>query len=224
MTNGGFINSAGIKLITFALVAVLHVFVIVYVAFRMDIKVNSPAPVAGVMKLFDVDEEMPLLLAAAPPSPPPLSEENSDMPPLEQELIAENLVETDETPPPSMIGGRVSPDIVGVRGGTGSGQINYLPQRLVSKVPVLPEDEIRRATIYPPIAQRSNIEGSVYLELFVDRQGNVREVGIIRENPPNRGFGQAAVNAFKGIRGIPAEANGEPVAVRYRYNVSFKLK
>jgi protein TonB len=127
------------------------------------------------------------------------------------EAIAETMIGTDETPPPINLGYR-APE-----------QIDYLPQHKISILPVLPEDQIVRATIYPPIAQRSNIEGVVYLELFIDPQGNVRDVRILRETPQGRGFGEAAVNAFKGIRGKPAQANGAAVAVRYRYNINFKL-
>ena len=223
MTSSGFINSPGIKTICFILVAVLHIFVIVYVAFQMDITVKEAEPIAGVMKLVDVQEEIPRPLSLPPPPPLSLPEGSSDMPPNTQELIAETMVETDETPLPAVLGGGAGSGSGGVRGGTGVGQIIYLPQHKITQVPVFPEDQIRRATVYPPIAQRSNIEGSVYLELFIDRQGNIREVRILRENPQNRGFGEAAINAFKGILAKPAEADGEPVAVRYRYNISFKL-
>jgi protein TonB len=47
---------------------------------------------------------------------------------------------------------------------------------------------------------------------------------VLKETPPDKGFGAAAVAAFKGIKGAPAEANGKPVAVRYRYPVRFELK
>jgi protein TonB len=77
--------------------------------------------------------------------------------------------------------------------------------------------------IYPRIAQLSNIEGIVYLDLFIDNQGYVREVRILREDPPGRGFGEAAVNAFRGIQGKPAEADGVPVAARFRYPIRFRL-
>ena len=128
----------------------------------------------------------------------------------------QTMIETDTPPPP--------PVIAPVQEYVEPEQIEYLPQHRITQVPVLPEDEIRRATVYPPIAQRSNIEGVVYLELFIDRQGNVQNVRILRENPPGRGFGEAAVRAFRGIRGKPAESDGVPVAVRYRYNINFTLR
>jgi protein TonB len=33
-----------------------------------------------------------------------------------------------------------------------------------------------------------------------------------------------AVNAFKGIQAIPAEANGTQVGVRYRYPIRFTIR
>jgi protein TonB len=74
------------------------------------------------------------------------------------------------------------------------------------------------------MAQRAGIEGSVILDLFVDRQGFIRTINILKEDPPNRGFGEAAVKAFQGIRGSPALANDEAVASRYRYRYRFRLR
>ena len=202
---GARLNVGRIRLIIFAAVAGLHIIIIFTVAIHMETVVNEAEPVAGVMKLVDVREELP----PPPERLPELPQTNT------QESIAETMIETDEPPPPvtAPVQSYAVPE-----------QIEYLRQHQISLLPVLPEDEIIRAMVYPPIAQRSNIEGMVYLELFIDRQGNVRDVRILRENPPDRGFGQAAVNAFKGIRGKPAEANGVAVAVRYRYNLRFELK
>ena len=200
MNRTGVFSIARVRLVSFAAVAVLHIMLLLFVAFRMEIAVKNEEPVAGVMKLVDVQEELP------PPPPPDIPYTNT------QESIAETMIET-EVEPPSFVAYAPQTE-----------QIQYLRQHEISIVPVLPEDEILRKMIYPPIAQRSNIEGTVFLELFIDRQGNVRDARILRENPPDRGFGEAAVNAFKGIKGKPAQANGVPVAVRYRYNLRFELK
>ena len=189
----------------FAAVAVLHIIVIVFVAFNMNTVEMPEEPSAGVMKLVDVEEDIP-----PPPEKLPDTPFTNTM-----ESIAESMIETDVVTPPII--GYVPPAAVAER------EIEYLQQHLVSKVPELPDDEIIRKMIYPPIAQRSNIEGTVYLELFVDRLGLVRDVRILRETPAGRGFGEAAINAFRGIRGKPAEANGDPVAVRFRYNLNFRL-
>ena len=188
----------------FIAVALLHVFLLLLVAFHMESSAPPAMPVAAVMRLVNVEEEIP-----PPPEKLPDEPYTNTM-----ESIAETMIETDVVTPPII--GYVPPQAE-------TEQIQYLPQSQITVLPVLPESEIVRATVYPPIAQRSNIEGVVYLELFIDRQGNVRDVRILRENPQGRGFGEAAVNAFKGIRGKPAEANGTAVAVRYRYNINFRL-
>jgi protein TonB len=187
----------------FILTALLHVIIIVFVAINMETFVQEEEPAAGVMKLVDVEEDIP---------PPPVKLPDT---PFTNTLdsVAEQMIEAEVITPP-IIGYTAPPKVE---------ENVYLQQHMISVLPKLPEDQIVRNTVYPPIAQRSNIEGMVYLELFIDRQGNVREVRILRENPPNRGFGEAAINAFKGIKGIPAEANGEAVGVRFRYNFTFKL-
>jgi protein TonB len=204
MNKNEHINMFRLRLLVFAAAVLLHIVVILFAAFRMETASTQEEPLAGVMKLMDLQEE-------APPPPP---EKPPELPQLSQEAVAETIIETDEIPPPVQAAESVLlPE-----------QIDYLPQHKISAVPVLPEDQIRQATVYPPIARRSGIEGSVFLELFIDHQGNVRQVRILRETPEGRGFGEAAVNAFRGIRGKPAESNGVPVAVRYRYNITFTLK
>jgi len=194
-----------VRPLIFTIVTLLHIIIIVFVAFNMDAVILPEEPPAGVMKLVDIEEDIP-----PPPEKLPDTPFTNTM-----ESIAETMIETDVITPPII--GYVPP------ARTAEPEIEYLRQHQISKIPELPEDQIVRNTIYPPIAQRSNIEGVVYLELFIDRTGNIRDVRILRENPPNRGFGDAAINAFRGIRGKPAEANGEPVAVRYRYNINFRL-
>jgi protein TonB len=160
------------------------------------------------MRLVDVQEELP-------PPPPP-----RELPPVVQnttEAVAETMIETDEVPDEVVV---IQGPVQAVR----EEAIEFLPQGKVSVLPKFDEDRIRRATVYPPIALRSNIEGAVYLELFVDIRGEIREIHILRETPEGRGFGEAAVNAFKGIRGEPAQANGKAVAVRYRYPVRFTIR
>ena len=100
---------------------------------------------------------------------------------------------------------------------------DYLPVHKVSELPRF--NEFNKASIkYPQEALRSGIEGNVILELFIDKEGYIRKINIIRENPPNMGFGDAAINAFIGKKIEPARANGEAVATRLFYPVLFKVK
>ena len=157
---------------------------------------------SGVMKLMDLREEIP---QSRPRSSVPII----------KELAAETVLETDEA---------VSNENYYSAGGGAGGEMTFFPMYLVSQLPKFPEDEIRKRVIYPPIAQRLELEGTVYLEIFVDREGIVRDVIILKEDPPGRGFSEAAVHAFLGFKGSPALANGKEVPVRYRYPVRFSLK
>jgi protein TonB len=207
MTNAETFNLGRVRFLIFAAVAILHVLVIMLVAFNIETFIAEPEPIAGVMKLVDVQERIP-----PPPERPPEPVTNTI------ETIAETMIETDEPPPPPVLYTDAAPAPSPVE------EIVYLPQYMVTTLAVLPENEILRAIVYPPIALRSGIEGTVYLELFIDRSGNIRDVTILRENPAGRGFGEAAVNALKGLKATPAEANGAPVAARLRYNYTFKIK
>ena len=206
--NNSNLNVRRVRLVSFAAVAVLHIALILLVVINMETTSRETPPQAGVMRLFDVEEEVP-----PPPPPPP----EAPPPAMTQDPIAEHIIETDEEPPP------VAAYVPAAPAPAPSAEIEFLPMHRVTVLPVLPEDQILRNIVYPPIARRSNIEGAVFLELFVDRNGNVRDVRVLRETPPDRGFGDAAINAFRGIRGTPAQADGEAVAVRFRYNLTFRL-
>lgn len=180
----------------------MHVLLLLFLVLRFDRVLPAPEPPLPVMKLTDIRE--------APPPPP-------EVPPVRQsEAAAETFIETRELPAPAL---NPAPPVR-----SPSTEPDYLPMHLISATPSFSEEEIRRRLVYPSIARRSGLEGMVYLELFIDPQGNVRRITILKEEPQGRGFGDAAVKAFQGLRGNPAEANGVPVAVRYRYPVRFRLK
>jgi protein TonB len=201
------------RLVLFILAAALHGALLYFVVFRIAETPVRAEPAAGVIRLVDVQEELP-----PPPPPPP-----RDPPPVVQntvEAVAETMIETDEVPEDIVI----STEPVQAVPAAGEAVIDYLPMSKISVLPKFDEERIRRATVYPPIALRANIEGVVYLELFVDSRGEIREIRVLRETPENRGFGEAAVNAFRGIRGEPAQSNGQTVAVRFRYPVRFTIR
>ncbi|GAB4225110.1 MAG: hypothetical protein Kow009_16530 [Spirochaetales bacterium] len=100
--------------------------------------------------------------------------------------------------------------------------IEYLSAHEISVPPGIPVKRVLQNLVYPPQANRQRIEGVVYLELYIDRRGMIRKIEVLKD--PGYGFAEAAVRAFEGIRCRPAEANGVPVAVRYRYPIRFKLR
>jgi protein TonB len=185
------------RLFSFLIAVALHILLLVFAVFTIRTIAGVSEPRSDIMKLADIREEIP-----APREqirPPRVSDES-----------AENLVESDE--------------LEFLDAGENSGEfIDFLPMHSVSELPRFPEAEIRSRMVYPPIAQRAGLEGTVYLELFVDNQGLVRNISILKEDPADRGFGEAAVRIFQGMRGEPAKVNGRNVALRYRYPVRFSL-
>ena len=190
-----------IKILLFIAVSAIHILLILFLVINTQAGSQyAEGERASVMKLIDLNE-----------LPPPEEEELPIV-----EAIAEVMIETDVAPLQTVVApGTLTLNI---------DESHYLRQHEVSVPPKMDEREIAAALVYPPIAQRSGIEGRVILELFIDRNGIVRNVVILQENPPERGFGEAAVKAFMGMRGTPAQANGEPVSCRYRYPVRFVLK
>jgi protein TonB len=202
------LNEDRIRLLIFFIVAVIHIVLIFFLSFSLKVDSQSQGENARMMKLTDFSEIEP-----EPPPPPP---EEIQLPQVES--IAETMIETE-----------VVPEQVIVTPGTITATAtpswdDYLPIHKVSDPPKFNERELLADLVYPPIALRSGIEGRVILELFVDRNGQVQHILILREDPKDRGFGEAAVKVFTGRRGTPAYANGEPVSARYRYPVSFKIK
>jgi protein TonB len=199
------LNERTLRLILVSVVAAIHLVLIFFLAFTVTANVQEAPENARVMKVSDIDE--------APPPPPPPEEE--DIPQVED--IVENLIETDTTPLQTIVAhGSIT---------TGNQSWDdYIPMGKISEPPKFDEREIMSNLVYPPIALRSAIEGRVILELFVDKNGIVQRIIILREDPADRGFGEAALKAFTGKRGAPAKANGEAVSARYRYPVSFKIK
>ena len=188
------------RAVSIGVAILIHVLLLFFAVFTVKTAVSVAEERSDVMKIADIREELPVL----PPAPLPSLSASTD-------IIADVMIESDDAVPGEIYAG-------------GESTIDFFPMHLVSQLPKFSEDELRRRVIYPSIAQKSEIEGTVYLEVFVDREGLVRSVTILKEDPPGRGFGEAAQKAFIGLKGSPAIANGQEVAVRYRYPVRFTLR
>jgi protein TonB len=203
------------RFISFAAAALAHILLLLFLIFDIEITQIIPDPPVTVMKLADIQEYAP------PPPPPPVATATT---PSTVETIAEEIIEVEELEPEVAVGAASTAASTGPAWGTGTVGPNYLPQSRISVPPQFDTRELQNRTIYPPIAQRSGIEGGVVLELFIDNEGVVRNIAVLRETPEGRGFAEAAVRAFQGMRATPAQANGQDVAVRYRWPVRFTLK
>ncbi|MFO7840682.1 MAG: M56 family metallopeptidase [Fidelibacterota bacterium] len=76
---------------------------------------------------------------------------------------------------------------------------------------------------YPEEARERGIEGMVLLNAYINRDGEVEEVEILRSQVPEE-CNAAAVEALKKSRWTPAKQRGNPVAVWVSVPVEFKLE
>ncbi len=75
--------------------------------------------------------------------------------------------------------------------------------------------------LYPEIARRAGLEGTVNLRVWIDKEGSVRKAEVLRSN--NEIFNQPAIDAVMQWRFTPAVMNSGAVAVWAGISVKFKL-
>ena len=88
----------------------------------------------------------------------------------------------------------------------------------VEKDPVIVKSVVPE---YPPLALKAGLEGRVFVKMWVDRQGKVREVRVIKTN--NDIFNDASVEAAKQFVFTPAYMNNGPVSVWVAMPFRFRL-
>lgn len=185
-----------IRPLIFFVVLLFHVILLLCLNFNNSSKNIEEEKYAEIFKLVDVEEFVP--------PPPPVVEKNQQV--VIQPKASETVEETEE-------------EIVEI---PDTEEPDYLPQHKISSVPEIPTKEILSRIEYPQMALRQGNEGVVYLELFIDQNGYIRRVNVLKD--PGFGFAEAALKALDGIVCKPAMANGKPCAVRFRYPVRFTVK
>jgi len=81
---------------------------------------------------------------------------------------------------------------------------------------------IKKNLIYPELAREAGIEGDVFVQFFVDKKGRVRDTIVIK-GIPDTGLDEAACDAIRKTRFIPAKQREIPVGVWISVPVRFKL-
>jgi periplasmic protein TonB len=76
--------------------------------------------------------------------------------------------------------------------------------------------------IYPPLAIRAHISGSVVLECIIDKSGRIRDVRV--ENSTFGAFEQPAIDAVRQWLFAPGTLNGQPVDTIFQLTVRFQVK
>ena len=87
--------------------------------------------------------------------------------------------------------------------------------------PPQPLSDIR--PVYPEIAQEAGIEGTVVVQVFIDKKGRVQDT-VILKGIPNTGLDEAAVKAIRKTRFRPAKQRERAVGVWISIPVNFRLK
>ena len=88
---------------------------------------------------------------------------------------------------------------------------------------VPPQPVLSPKPIYPPLAERQRVDGTVFLDVLVDEHGAVRDVKVLRGVKPDFGLDAAAASAVRNWRYRPATKGGVRVKVRITQPIVFKL-
>jgi TonB family protein len=78
----------------------------------------------------------------------------------------------------------------------------------------------RVAPLYPPLARQARIQGTVVLNIVINKSGEVRDVQLYSGHPM---LAPAAIEAVKQWRYRPYEQNGQPVEIKTTVQVNFTL-
>lgn len=90
-------------------------------------------------------------------------------------------------------------------------------------VEVEPQVITKNPPVYPELARKAGVEGVVYLDILVDKEGRVRDVQVLKPSGSNVGFEEAALEAAKKWTFSPAIQNGKPVACWMTQRVVFQI-
>ena len=82
---------------------------------------------------------------------------------------------------------------------------------------------IQQNLVYPEIARRAGIEGTVIVHAQIGVNGEVVNTRILNSLGENNGCDEAAIAAIKAVKWQPAKAKGQPVSVWVSIPMKFKL-
>jgi len=85
-----------------------------------------------------------------------------------------------------------------------------------------PKPRVHVRPLYPEIAQEAGIEGTIYVQFFIDIEGNVTEA-YVTQGVPNTGLDEAAVEAVKKSKWYPAQQRDKKIGVWQTVPIVFSL-
>lgn len=87
--------------------------------------------------------------------------------------------------------------------------------------PVFDYDVLRRSVVYPEMARRNGVEGTVVVKVYVDEQGHVRDIRVHQSD--HALLNEAALRGVRGITFKPGRQNGQAVGCWLYIPVRFTL-
>ena len=82
---------------------------------------------------------------------------------------------------------------------------------------------IQRATKYPPLALRNQVEGRIFVSFTVNAQGDVSDVKVVKGL--GSGLDEETIRAVKTLpKFIPGKQNGRAVSVSFTVPITFKIQ
>ena len=183
-------------------------FLIFAFKFFPDLK-TTKAIANNTQEIIMVDDIVSTRQPTAPPSPPqpliPIEAPSEEV--LEDILISPteidlNTIPSPPPPPKREVKVEPEPDIFRV--------VEKMP-RLIGKLNV----------VYPELAKRIGMEGTVIVEVAIDEKGNIFKTRIYKGIDM---LNEAAIEAVKGAKFEPGEQRGKPVKVWVRIPIRFALQ
>lgn len=98
----------------------------------------------------------------------------------------------------------------------------YLAFAQVMPEPVEGLPAIIKKIQYPNIAKQAGLEGKVFVMAYVDEQGNVDDVKVLKGI--GGGCEEEVIKVLKTTKFKPGMNNGQPVKVKTSLSFAFKLK
>lgn len=80
---------------------------------------------------------------------------------------------------------------------------------------------IQKNVTYPSMAKQARVEGKVFLLAYIDENGGVDNVKVIKGI--GAGCDEAAASAIKKVKFNPGKAKGQPIKVKLSLTLTFKL-
>lgn len=191
-------------------IAMIISLALMIVAFKFFPDVSPPAKILSaeqeIVDVEDIEITKQENRPPPPPRPPIPIEAPSDENVEDVEIMSTELQPAEEPPPPPPA---EDEEVYFVA-------VEELPE------PVGGIAAIQAAVSYPEIAKRAGVEGTVYVEAFVDETGNVTRTAVVKGI--GAGCDEAAQAAVMKTKFRPGRQRGKAVKVKMSIPIRFRLQ